>query len=212
MAAGEEQSVDQSGGHAPMIAQSSRLRHITEVTVPSEWISNARRTLGHSVGNHAPGRQDSPQVVHQVIHHLLLAHGTMDNNVPPYNTLLVVDALIKANKDFDLLLIPTARHGYGTADNYMMRRRWDYFVKHLLGAEPPKEFEFTLATPLPARRHSPLMSVPPGKFTYWSPKPKRWRTWAGPKRRRPYTNPSCSLPLIFPVYRVTSNGWRNLCF
>ena len=44
---------------------------------------------------------------------LLLAHGTMDDNVPPSNTLLVVDALIKANKDFDLLMIPNARHGYG---------------------------------------------------------------------------------------------------
>ena len=73
---------------------------------------------------------------------LLLAHGTMDNNVPPYNTLLVVDALIKANKDFDLLEIPNAGHGFGAASNYMMRRRWDYFVKHLLGAEPPKEYEF----------------------------------------------------------------------
>lgn len=73
--------------------------------------------------------------------HLLLAHGTMDDNVPPNNTLLVVDALIKANKDFDLLMIPNARHGYGPASFYMMRRRWDYFVKHLLGAEPPKEYE-----------------------------------------------------------------------
>ncbi len=45
--------------------------------------------------------------------HLLLAHGTMDDNVPPYNTLLVVDALIKANKDFDLLLLPNQHHGYG---------------------------------------------------------------------------------------------------
>ena len=57
---------------------------------------------------------------------LLLAHGTMDNNVPPYNTMLVADALIKANKDFDLLMIPNAGHGYGAASNYMMRRRWDY--------------------------------------------------------------------------------------
>ncbi len=73
--------------------------------------------------------------------HLLLAHGTMDDNVPPYNTLLVVDALIKANKDFDLLLLPNQRHGYGTASNYMTRRRWDYFVRYLLGAEPPKNFE-----------------------------------------------------------------------
>jgi dipeptidyl aminopeptidase/acylaminoacyl peptidase len=73
--------------------------------------------------------------------HLLLAHGTMDDNVPPDNTMLVVDALIKANRDFDLLMIPNAAHGYGRASSYMMRRRWDYFVKHLLGAEPPKEYE-----------------------------------------------------------------------
>ncbi len=72
--------------------------------------------------------------------HLLLAHGSMDNNVPPYNTLLVVDALIKANKDFDLLIIPNAAHGYGAASNYMMRKRWDYFVRWLLNAEPPKEW------------------------------------------------------------------------
>ena len=72
---------------------------------------------------------------------LLLAHGGMDNNVPPYNTYLVVDELIKANKDFDLIIIPNARHGFGQASYYMMRRRWDYFIKHLLGAEPPKEYE-----------------------------------------------------------------------
>jgi dipeptidyl aminopeptidase/acylaminoacyl peptidase len=72
--------------------------------------------------------------------HLLLAHGTMDTNVPPNNTLLVVDALIKANKDFDLLMIPNAAHGYGNAANYMTRRRWDYFVRNLLGLEPPKDF------------------------------------------------------------------------
>lgn len=71
---------------------------------------------------------------------LLLAHGTMDDNVPPDNTLLVVDALIKAGKDFDLLMIPNAAHGFGAASNYMMRRRWDYFVQHLMGAVPPKEY------------------------------------------------------------------------
>ncbi|MEZ5043801.1 MAG: DPP IV N-terminal domain-containing protein [Saprospiraceae bacterium] len=76
---------------------------------------------------------------------LLLAHGAMDDNVPPYNTYLVVDALIKANKDFDLLIFPNARHGFGADSPYMMRRRWDYFVKHLRGEEPPKEF--VLATP-----------------------------------------------------------------
>jgi dipeptidyl-peptidase-4 len=72
---------------------------------------------------------------------LLLAHGTLDDNVPPYNTLLVVEALIKANKDFDLLMLPNQRHGYGDASDYMTRRRWDYFVRYLLGAEPPKEYE-----------------------------------------------------------------------
>ena len=68
---------------------------------------------------------------------LLLAHGTMDTNVPAYNTLLVVDALIAADKDFDLIMMPNRGHGFGN-EPYMMRRRWDYFVRHLLGTEPPE--------------------------------------------------------------------------
>ncbi len=72
--------------------------------------------------------------------HLLLAHGTMDNNVPPYNTLLVVNELIKANKDFDLLLLPNRNHGFGN-EPYMVRRRWDYFVRYLLGGEPPQGYQ-----------------------------------------------------------------------
>ncbi|HEY0022806.1 MAG TPA: DPP IV N-terminal domain-containing protein [Longimicrobium sp.] len=79
---------------------------------------------------------------------LLLAHGGMDDNVPPYNTLLVADALIKAGKDFDLLIFPNARHGYGADNNYMMRRRWDYFVRHLMGAEPPRDYQ--IGRPRPA--------------------------------------------------------------
>ncbi len=74
---------------------------------------------------------------------LLLAHGNMDDNVPPYNTWLVVDALNKANKDYDLIIFPNARHGYGADTYYMMRRRWDYFVEHLMGAKPPKEYKLT---------------------------------------------------------------------
>ena len=73
--------------------------------------------------------------------HLLLAHGTMDDNVPPNNTLVLVDGLIKANKDFDLLMIPNAAHGYGAASQYMTRRRWDYFVRYLAGNVPPLEYE-----------------------------------------------------------------------
>jgi len=75
--------------------------------------------------------------------HLLLAHGLMDDNVPPSNTLLVVDALVKANKDFDLVVFPNARHGYGVDAPYMMRRRWDYFVRWLLGAQPPAQYKMT---------------------------------------------------------------------
>ena len=72
---------------------------------------------------------------------LLLAHGLYDDNVPPYNTLLVIEALEKANKDYDLVVFPNSAHGYGTYSLYMTRRRWDYFVKNLLGTEPPKEYK-----------------------------------------------------------------------
>jgi dipeptidyl aminopeptidase/acylaminoacyl peptidase len=77
---------------------------------------------------------------------LLLAHGTMDTNVPPTNTLLVVNELIKANKDFDLLMLPNRGHGFG-GEPYMVRRRWDYFVRNLLGAEPPQGYELKPAAP-----------------------------------------------------------------
>ena len=77
---------------------------------------------------------------------LMLAHGMMDNNVPPYNTMLVVDALTKANKDYDLVIFPNAGHGFGTDSPYMMRRRWDYFVKNLLGKEPPPNYKLETKT------------------------------------------------------------------
>jgi dipeptidyl aminopeptidase/acylaminoacyl peptidase len=72
---------------------------------------------------------------------LLITHGSVDDNVPPSNTMLVVEALIKANKDFDMILFPNKRHGYGDMTNYMTRKRWDYFVTHLLKATPPKGFQ-----------------------------------------------------------------------
>ncbi len=80
---------------------------------------------------------------------LMLAHGMMDNNVPPSNTMLVAEALIKANKSFDLLLFPNAGHGFGQASAYMMRRRWDYFVTNLLNATPPKDYQMRGATGRP---------------------------------------------------------------
>ena len=65
--------------------------------------------------------------------HLLLMHGDMDNNVHPAGTIRLVDALIKANKRFDLLIIPGARHGYGQAQRYFTQRMWEFFAEHLLG-------------------------------------------------------------------------------
>jgi len=86
--------------------------------------------------------QDNESIVKNLKGHLLLSHGTMDDNVPPYSTLLLVDSLIKANKDFDLMMLPNQRHPYRSeADAYMTRRRWDYFVRNLLGVEPPHEYE-----------------------------------------------------------------------
>jgi dipeptidyl aminopeptidase/acylaminoacyl peptidase len=72
----------------------------------------------------------------------------MDTNVPYYSTLLVVDELIKANKDFDLIILPNRGHGFGN-EPYMVRRRWDYFVEHLLGATPPANY--AMRGPQPVR-------------------------------------------------------------
>jgi len=61
----------------------------------------------------------------------------MDCNNPPAETLRLVDALEKAGKDLDMLLVTDAGHQRST---YAIRRSWDYFVRNLLGAEPPKEY------------------------------------------------------------------------
>lgn len=68
---------------------------------------------------------------------LLLIHGELDDNVLPHQTLRLVDALIEAEKDFDLLVVPGAEHGLLRRRPYVLRRIWDYFVRHLLGAQPP---------------------------------------------------------------------------
>lgn len=103
----------------------------------------ANKTIeGQNVASTNYDNQANQLIAENLKGKLLISHGTMDNNVPPSNTLLVVEALIKANKDFDLILFPNKRHGYGDMTNYMTRRRWDYFVKHLLDKEPPKEFSF----------------------------------------------------------------------
>ena len=69
---------------------------------------------------------------------LLLIHGELDNNVHPCMTLRLASALISANKDFDLLIVPGADHTMLVSQAYWLRRRWDYFVRHLHGLEPPQ--------------------------------------------------------------------------
>jgi dipeptidyl-peptidase-4 len=74
--------------------------------------------------------------------HLLLEHGDIDDNVHPVETMRLADALIKANKDFDMLFVPNMFHGEsGEHAHYLVRRRWDYFVQHLLEVIPPANFE-----------------------------------------------------------------------
>lgn len=68
---------------------------------------------------------------------LLLIHGELDDNAHPYQTMRLVDALIKADKDFDLIIIPGAEHALIGSEHYALRRTWDYFVRHLHGTEPP---------------------------------------------------------------------------
>ncbi len=77
---------------------------------------------------------------------LLVMHGDLDDNVNPSATLQLVDALIKANKDFDMLIVPNQYHGEGR-NPYVIRRRWDYFVRHLLGVVPPQNY--AIETPPP---------------------------------------------------------------
>ena len=99
---------------------------------PEHW-------MGFDVGPHYVA-QSNLTLAKNLKGKLLLVHGDMDNNVNPASTLRMAGELIKANKDFDLLLIPNRDHGLG-GHNYFTRKRWDYFVRHLLGVEPPKEYE-----------------------------------------------------------------------
>lgn len=82
----------------------------------------------------------SNQALHEMAENLegklLITYGTLDDNVHPAMTLLLVDALIEANKDFDLMVFPNRNHGYAN-EAYHLRITWDYFVRNLLDREPP---------------------------------------------------------------------------
>jgi dipeptidyl aminopeptidase/acylaminoacyl peptidase len=86
-------------------------------------------------------RQANTSVAHKLEGHLLLISGDMDESVHLSQTLLLTDALIAANRDFDLLVVPNAGHLLMMTSGYAQRRVWDYFVRHLLGEAPPRGFE-----------------------------------------------------------------------
>jgi dipeptidyl aminopeptidase/acylaminoacyl peptidase len=73
------------------------------------------------------------EIVSKLKGHLLLVHGDIDNNVHPGNTIRVVNALIKAGKRFDMLVLPQQRHGFGDMNEYFYWRLVDYFSEHLRG-------------------------------------------------------------------------------
>lgn len=75
----------------------------------------------------------NPSIVRQLKGHLMLVHGDIDNNVHPANTTRVVDALIRANKRFEMLFLPGQRHGFGNMDEYFYWRMVDFFSEHLKG-------------------------------------------------------------------------------
>ncbi|RKT54217.1 S9 family peptidase [Saccharothrix australiensis] len=72
---------------------------------------------------------------------LLLMHGELDDNVTPHLTMRLVNELIAADKDFDLIIVPGAEHLLLGYRHYTTRRRWDFLVRHLLGVEPPKDYQ-----------------------------------------------------------------------
>ncbi len=90
--------------------------------------------MGYPIGEHYE-RSSNVVNAHRLEGKLLLIVGEMDTNVDPASTMQVVDALIRADRDFDLLVVPGAGHSIGGA--YGERKRADFFVRHLMGTEPP---------------------------------------------------------------------------
>lgn len=84
---------------------------------------------------------------------LLIEHGDIDDNVHPVETIRFADALMNANKNFDMLFVPNMYHGEsGPHAPYLIRRRWDYFVQYLLGVTPPSGFALSESDLGPSRR------------------------------------------------------------
>ena len=116
-------AVSSAGNHDHRLDKATWVERYMGLPVAEHYVFSANQ-------NHAENLQGK----------MLLIHGDMDENVHIASTLVVVDALIKANKDFDLLIMPNQPHD--CIDHpYFVRRRWDYFVQHLLGVDPPAGYQ-----------------------------------------------------------------------
>jgi dienelactone hydrolase len=101
--------------------------------------------------------QANGAAAHKLQGKLLLISGDMDENVHVSQTLRLADALIQANRDFDLLIVPNEGHLLLLTNGYVLRRMWDYFVRHLLGETPPEGFEIRFQPQELARCEASLM-------------------------------------------------------
>ena len=85
--------------------------------------------------------ETNPQIASNLKGHLMLVHGDIDNNVHPANTIRVVNALIRANKRFDMLILPGQRHGFGDMNEYFFWRMADYYSEWLMGTSKRGEVD-----------------------------------------------------------------------
>jgi len=105
----------------------------------SAWSDKYRGPEGPNSWN----EQANQTVAHKLTGKLLLISGDMDENVPVSQTLALANALISANKDFELLIIPNGGHAVLLANGYVQRRVWDFFTRYLLLGSPPTDFELS---------------------------------------------------------------------
>ena len=90
--------------------------------------------LGYPIGDQYK-EGSNVENAHLLTRPLMLMVGELDDNVDPASTMQVVDALIKANKDFELVVMPGVAHSMGEA--YGEHKRYDFFVRNLIGVNPP---------------------------------------------------------------------------
>ncbi|MGH7462843.1 MAG: alpha/beta hydrolase family protein, partial [Longimicrobiales bacterium] len=120
------------------VTQNQQRRTVTDQTAANRNDGNANGANGEQ----EKAATDTKFEIHVPANHemaanlkgnLLLVHGDMDNNVHPAGTIRLVNALIKANKRFDFMIMPGKPHGYGDMQNYFNRMMFEYFAEHLLG-------------------------------------------------------------------------------